>query len=37
MFAEFYPTQIEDDLDPDHRAALTAARKVLALAEERQP
>jgi len=30
-------SQVEDDMDPDHRAALTAARKVLALAEERQP
>ena len=26
-------SQIEDDLDPDHRAALTGARKVLAQAE----
>lgn len=26
-------SQVEDDLDPDHRAALTAARKVLAQAE----
>jgi hypothetical protein len=30
-------SQVEDDMDPDHRAALTAARKVLALAEEGQP
>lgn len=30
-------SQIEDDMDPDHRAALAAARKVLALAEEGQP
>jgi len=30
-------SQIEDDMDPDHRAALTAARKVLAQAEEGQP
>ena len=30
-------SQIEDDLDPDHRAALTAARKVLAQAERGQP
>lgn len=29
-------SQIEDDLDPDHRAALTAARKVLAQAERGQ-
>lgn len=26
-------SQIDDDLDPDHRAALTGARKVLAQAE----
>lgn len=30
-------SQVEDDMDPDHRAALTAAHKVLALAEEGQP
>lgn len=29
-------SQIEDDLDPDHRAALAAARKVLAKAERGQ-
>jgi hypothetical protein len=26
-------SQVDDDLDPDHRAALTGARKVLAQAE----
>lgn len=26
-------SQVEDDMDPDHRAALTGARKVLAQAE----
>lgn len=30
-------SQIEDDMDPDHRAALTAAHKVLAQAERGQP
>ena len=30
-------SQIEDDMDPDHRAALAAARKVLAQAERGQP
>ena len=29
-------SQIEDDLDPDHRAALAAAHKVLAQAERGQ-
>ena len=29
-------SQIEDDLDPDHRAALTGARKVLDKAERGQ-
>lgn len=29
-------SQVEDDMDPDHRAALTAARKVLAQAERGQ-
>lgn len=30
-------SQIEDDLDPDHRFALAAARKVLAQAARGQP
>ena len=30
-------SQVEDDMDPDHRAALTAARKVLAQAGRGQP
>lgn len=30
-------SQIEDDLDPDHRAALATARDVLAQAERGQP
>ena len=30
-------SQIEDDLDPDHRAALATARGVLAQAERGQP